>query len=73
MSSGEKPTQGFGDVRGSRAFFVIVRDVVDPCAHGVAPHCAGVIRLQQFRDGLHVGDARIVPKKFTCDPAASTR
>ena len=35
MSLGEKPILGFGDVHGPRAFFVIVRNVINPGAHGV--------------------------------------
>src|SRR5438105_2023159 len=30
------------------AFFVVVCHVVDPRAHWIAPHLAGIIRLQQF-------------------------
>ena len=61
MSSGEKSILGLGDLHGSRAFFVIVSDVVDPGAHGIAAHLTGVRWLQQFGDDLHVGHARIEP------------
>jgi hypothetical protein len=44
---------------GGGARLVIINDVIDPRAHRIAVHLAGIVRLQQFRDDLHVGDARI--------------
>ena len=49
------------ELHGSRAFLVVIGDVVDAAAHGVAPHLAGVVGLQQFADGIHVSHPPIEP------------
>ena len=41
-----------------RTGFVVVRDVIDPCAYGIAPHLARIIGLQKsahFGYILHSG------------------
>src|SRR5271169_271898 len=57
----EQPILSLDDLHRSRALLVVVRHIVDPTAHGVAPHGLGVVGLQQFRDDPHVGHARIKP------------
>jgi hypothetical protein len=59
---GEKTILRVDNHHGSRAIFVIVRHVVDAAADGEAPHLAGIVGLQQFRDNLHVGHAGIEPQ-----------
>jgi hypothetical protein len=43
-------------------FLIIVRDLIDLRADRVAPHLAGIVRLQEFRYDLSVIHARIEPQ-----------
>src|SRR5215469_10753082 len=61
VSSGEEAILGFGDAHRSQAFLVIIRRAVDPHAHGIEAHRAGVIGLQQFGDDLYIGTTRVEP------------
>jgi len=47
------------------AFFVIVNHVVDPSAHGIAPHQPGIAGFQQFGRRTHAGHSRIEPQVVT--------
>jgi len=59
---GEETILRVGNHHWSRAIFVIVRHVVDAAADGEAPHLAGIVGLQKFRDDLHVGHAGVEPQ-----------
>jgi hypothetical protein len=50
------------EFRRTRAFLVIVRHVVDPSAHGIAPHTLGIAGLQQIGNGFDLCHARIKPE-----------
>lgn len=52
----------FCELYRSRTVFVVIRDVVDSAAHGIAPHLAGIVGLQQFADGIHVPRTWVEPK-----------
>jgi hypothetical protein len=36
--------------------------VVDPCAHGIAPHLEGIIGPDEFGDSIDVSHPRIEPE-----------
>lgn len=57
----EQPTLRFYDLHWSRAFLVIVRDVIDSAADGVALHVECIVRLQESVDVIHLPHPRIEP------------
>ena len=58
----EEATLNLGEFDRSRAFLVIVRHMVDPRAHGIAPHQPGIVGLQQFGRSCDFCHARIEPQ-----------
>ncbi len=58
----EEPTLLFHDLYGSRAFLVVIGNVVDAAAHGITLHLAGVVGLQQFADRIYIPHPWIEPK-----------
>jgi len=52
----------FGKLDWSRALFIIVRDMIDPCAHGIAPHLRGIGGLQQVGCSSHIFHTGIEPQ-----------
>jgi len=59
---GKKPILRVGKHDRSRTLLVVVRNMINPSAHGVAPHLAGVIGLQQIRDRMRVTHPWIEPQ-----------
>ena len=51
-----------GEFDGTRAFLIIVRHVIYPGAHGIAPHQPSIVGLQQFGDRSGVLHSRIEPE-----------
>src|SRR5260370_38507420 len=45
---GEKPILNLGKLHGTRTFLVVIRHVIDPSAHGIAPHHPGIARPYPF-------------------------
>ena len=58
---GEETILNLGDFHGSEAFLVVISHVIDPSAHGIAPHQPGIVRLQQFRRRRQILHSRIEP------------
>lgn len=58
----EKTILNLGEFHGRGALFVVVHHVVDPCAHGIAAHQAGIEGLQKFRHRSHILHSRIEPE-----------
>ena len=58
----EQPTLNLGDFYWRRTFFVVVSYVIDPTAHGKAPHLPSIERLQQFGRRSHVLHSGVEPK-----------
>jgi hypothetical protein len=57
----EETILNLGKFHWSRAFFVVVRHVVDPGAYGKAPHQPGIAGLQQFGRRTHIIHSRTEP------------
>jgi hypothetical protein len=55
----EKPILNLGKLRRMRTFLVVVSHVVDPSAHGIAPHARGIVGPQQFGRRCHIPHSRI--------------
>ena len=60
-SSLSQPSRPGTRVDASRTFLVVVRDVVDPSADGIAPHQPGVVGLQEFRGCCDVVQSGVEP------------
>jgi len=56
----EEPILNLCEFHGHRAFFVVIRHMIDPCAHGIAPHQPGVAGLQQVGRRDRVPHARML-------------
>jgi hypothetical protein len=44
----EQPSLNLDEFHGHGARFIIIGDVIDSCAHGIAPHQPGIMGLQQI-------------------------
>jgi hypothetical protein len=51
-----------GKLHGTRAFLVVVPHMINPTAHGKAPHQPGIAGLQQVGRRIHIPHSRIEPK-----------
>ena len=49
-------------LHGARTFLIIIRHMIDPRAHGIAPHEPGVERLEQFGRRTVILHAGIEPQ-----------
>jgi hypothetical protein len=49
------------EFHGCRTGFVIIGDVVDPRAHGIAPHQSGVVGLQEVGHRSHILHSGVEP------------
>ena len=49
------------EFHGCRTGFVIIGDVVDPRAHGIAPHQPGIVGLQEVGHRSHILHAGVEP------------
>ena len=58
----KKPTLSLGELHGCGALLVVVRDVIDPRAHGIATHQPGVAGPQQLGRRAHILHTRIEPQ-----------
>jgi hypothetical protein len=58
----EQPILNLGDFHGRRASLVVVRDLIDPTAHGIAPHQPSFAGLQQFGRRSYIRHPRIEPE-----------
>jgi hypothetical protein len=59
--SPRKPSLNLSEFRGCRAFITVVRQVVDPRAHGIAPHQQSIVGLQLVGCRSHLRQSRIKP------------
>jgi hypothetical protein len=57
----ERSPLSLGKLDTSRAFLIIVNDVIDTTAHWIAPHQPSVEGLQQFGHHNHILHSRIEP------------
>jgi hypothetical protein len=62
VSLGEQPILNLGKLHRSRTFLVVIIDVIDPSAHGVAPHEPRIAELQQVGRHSYVIHPRIKPQ-----------
>ena len=49
------------EFHGRRASFIIISDVIDPSGDRIATHHPSVVRLQQFRDDVHIFHSGVEP------------
>jgi len=59
---GEKTTLSFCDFNASRTFLVVIGDVIDPVAYGIAPHEPSIVGPQEFGRCSRIPHPRIEPQ-----------
>jgi hypothetical protein len=58
----EQRVLGHSKLHGFRAFCVVIRHMVDPRAHGIAPHQPSIVGLQHLGRRTHIPHTRIKPQ-----------